>query len=67
VSFFISTLAPLAEALRPWLHVSLFHYYTQTEPFGTGAELESMIVLLVVLALFLVAAVAAFRRKDLAV
>jgi ABC-2 type transport system permease protein len=64
-SYFVYALSPLTDAVRPWLTLSLFHYYRKTNPIGHDVELISLFLFAGLLLGLLAVAVAAFRRKDL--
>ena len=66
-SFFLTLLIPLAEALRPWGKLSLFHYYTESLPLNQGLQAGPVAVLLVLLLMLVAAALFAFERKELTV
>lgn len=64
-SYVIYVLAPLSEALQPWLRLSLFYYYGRTEPIGGRVHYGSLAFLLGLTGMLVGAAVILFRRKDL--
>ena len=65
-SYFLYTLAPLSQSIEPWVKLSLFYYYSKTEPFGDGIVMGYVTLLVGLSGVLLATAAAAFRRKDLA-
>ena len=65
-SYFLYTLAPLSPSIEPWARLSLFYYYSKTEPFGGGIVMGYVALFLGITGVLVAAAAAAFRRKDLA-
>jgi ABC-2 type transport system permease protein len=66
-SFFLNVLGQIVTALKPWRILSVFYSHRETRPL-TGDLVPTQVVwLLAATAILLVAAVVAFRRKELAV
>lgn len=64
-SYFLYALGPITEAVRPWLRLSLFHFYGKTNPIGQNVQAGSMALLLCLLTVLIATAVVAFQKKDL--
>lgn len=65
-SYFLYTLAPLSPSIEPWAKLSLFYYYSKTEPFEGGIMIGYVALLVGLTGALVAVAAAAFRRKDLA-
>jgi ABC-2 type transport system permease protein len=65
VTFILNTLAPSVDALKPFRFLSPFHYYSAHQPLANGFNAVDILVLAGISAVALVAAVAAFERRDL--
>ena len=66
-AYFINSLAPQVEVLAKIQKTSAFYYATGYSPLKTGFSFEHLAVLLVTTAIFLVAAVWFFDRRDVSV
>ncbi|HET9560430.1 MAG TPA: ABC transporter permease subunit [Actinomycetota bacterium] len=64
--FLINSLSSLAEGLKPWRPVTLFYQYASNDPLRNGLDVGNAAVLLAVAAAMALAALVAFRRRDLA-
>lgn len=64
-TYLVNGLAPLSDALEFWQPLSPFYYYNAAEPVRNGLDLGHVAVLLVLTAIFAVAAVLMFERRDL--
>ena len=66
VMYLVDALANIVDGLKVLRPLSLFKYYMGHDPLRNGLDLGDMAVLAVVTAVFLVAALVAFERRDLA-
>jgi ABC-2 type transport system permease protein len=66
VSYLIDGLANIIEGLNSIRWISPFKYYMAADPLRNGIDLGDAAVLAAITAFFLVAAVIAFDRRDLA-
>ncbi len=64
--YLVDALANIVDGLKVLRPLSLFKYYMGHDPLRNGLDLGDMAVLAVVTAVFLVAALVAFDRRDLA-
>ncbi len=67
VTYFLNALAPVIDFLEPFRGVSPFYYYIGGDPLYNGLNLGHAGVLIGLTAVFLVAALLLFERRDLAV
>jgi beta-exotoxin I transport system permease protein len=66
VMYLVQSLSAQIETLRSVNWLSLFHYYLGGNPLKNGLDLGNTAVLAAVALVFLVAALAAFERRDIA-
>jgi ABC-2 type transport system permease protein len=66
VMYLIDALAAIVDGLNTIRPLSLFHYYMGNDPLRNGLNLGDVAVLAAVIGVFLVAALVAFDRRDLA-
>jgi hypothetical protein len=66
VMYLIDALAAIVDGLRSIQPLSLFRYYMGNDPLRNGLSLADAALLADVAAVFLVAALVAFDRRDLA-
>ncbi len=64
VSYLANAMLPLA-GFDGWVRLSPWHYYAGNEPLANGADPLHLLVLLILIALALVLAFAAFEQRDL--
>lgn len=66
-AYFLNSLAPLVEALKPYRKLSLFYYYIGADPLTKGLNLGHAAVLIGVTVVLLAVGMIAFERRDVAV
>jgi ABC-2 type transport system permease protein len=66
VMYLVQSLSPQIQTLRDMNPLSLFHYYLGHNALKNGLDLGDTAVLAVVAAVFLVASLVLFERRDLA-
>jgi beta-exotoxin I transport system permease protein len=66
-SYFLNSLAPLSEPLKPYRVISPFHWYLHNSPLTNGFDTLGFGGLIVGAALFFGAALVAFDRRDVSV
>jgi len=67
VTYFLNALAPVIDFLEPFRGVSPFYYYIGGDPLYNGLNAGHAGVLIALTAVFLVAALLLFERRDLSV
>jgi len=66
-AYFLNSLAPIVDVLEPYRKLSPFYYYIAADPLKNGLNLGHAAVLVGSTAVFFVASLLAFQRRDLAV
>jgi ABC-2 type transport system permease protein len=66
-AYFLNSLAPMVKALEPYRKFSPFYYYIGADPLKNGLNPGHAVVLIGLTVAFLVVALLAFERRDLAV
>jgi ABC-2 type transport system permease protein len=67
LSYFVYTLALIADEIEPSRYASPFYYYIGADPLANGISLAHASVLVGLTAVLLAAAIVTFERRDLAV
>jgi ABC-2 type transport system permease protein len=65
-AYFLTSLAPLVDALEPFQKLSPYYYYSSGDPLRAGLDLGHLAVLLALAAIVAAAAPFAFDRRDVA-
>jgi len=66
-TYFLNTLGPLTDILKPYQGLSPFYYYIEADPLVNGLNMGHAIVLMGLTIVCLIIALVAFERRDLAV
>lgn len=65
LSYFMNILTPMVESLKFLRKFSPFYYYNENNPILHGLSMQHVLVFVVAILVFAVAAIFAFRRRDL--